>query len=67
MSKADWNTTDRILYGVMAGGIVLWAIATFIEACRPRPKLEMIILAGKEKEVKQPAKIGPDESSSATK
>jgi hypothetical protein len=58
--KADWNTTDRILYGVMAGGVVIWAIATFIEACRSRPKVQMMVLS-----VKQPAKPGPDESSSA--
>jgi len=56
------------MYGIMCSAIMLWAIATFIEACRSRPKDEMIVLgfkrngelAGKEKEVKQPAK--PDES-----
>lgn len=42
--KADWNTTDRILYGIMCGGMALWAIATFIEACRSRPKVQMIVL-----------------------
>jgi len=60
MSQADWNTTDRIMYGVMCSGIALWAIATFIEACRTRPKVQMMVLS-----VKQPAKPGPDESSSA--
>jgi len=60
MSQADWNTTDRIMYGVMCSGIALWAIATFIEACRTRPKVQMMVLS-----VKQPAKPGPDESSGA--
>jgi len=60
MSQADWNTTDRIMYGVMCSGVALWAIAMFIEACRSRPKVQMMVLS-----VKQPAKPGPDESSSA--
>lgn len=60
MSQADWNTTDRIMYGIMAGGIALWAISTFIEACRSRPKVQMMVLS-----VKQLDKPGPDESSGA--
>lgn len=61
MSQSDlWNTTDRIFYGIMCSGIALWAIAMFIEACRTRPKVQMMVLS-----VKQPAKPGPDESSSA--
>ncbi|KKM69345.1 hypothetical protein LCGC14_1451710 [marine sediment metagenome] len=57
MSQADWNTTDRVLYGIMCSGIALWAIATFIEACRTRPKVQMMVLS-----IKQPAIPGPDES-----
>jgi len=60
MRQSVWKTTDRIMYGVMCSGIALWAIATFIEACRSRPKVQMMVLS-----VKQPAKPGPDESSSA--
>ena len=68
--KAEWNTTDRILYGVMVGAFVVGTVSMFIEACRSRPKVKMIVLGvpkseGKEKEVKQPAKSGLDESSSA--
>lgn len=60
MSQADWNTTDRIMYGIMAGGIALWAIATFIEALRTRPKIQMMVLS-----LKQLEKPGPDESQGA--
>jgi len=60
MSQADWNTTDRIMYGVMCGGIALWAIATFIEACRTRPKVQIMVLSLKG------VKPGPDESPSAS-
>jgi len=60
MSQSDWNTTDRIFYGIMCSGILLWAISTFIEACRTRPKVQMMVLG-----VKQPAKPGLDESPSA--
>ncbi len=61
MEQADWNTTDRVLYGIMCSGIALWAIATFIEACRTRPKVQMMVLS-----VKQPPKPGDNgESSSA--
>ena len=59
-SETDWNTTDRVLYGIMCSGIALWAIATFIEACRSRPKVQMMVLS-----VKQPKIPGPDESLSA--
>lgn len=62
--KAEWTKTDRILfgivYGVMAGGILLHAISSIIEVCRSRPKVQMMVLGvpkGKDK--------GPDESSSA--
>lgn len=58
--KGEWNTTDRVLYGIMCSGMMLWAIATFIEACRSRPKVKMVVLS-----VKQPEKPGPDESSRA--
>jgi len=59
MSQSDWNTTDRIMYGIMCSGIMLWAIATFIEACRTRPKVQMMVLSLKG------VKPGPDDSSSA--
>lgn len=62
MSEANWNTTDRILYGIMCSGIALWAIATFIEACRTRPKVQMMVLSVKGIKDSKP---GPDESSSA--
>lgn len=55
-----WNTTDRIFYGVACTAFALWAIATFIEACRSRPKVQMVVLS-----VKKPEQVGPDESSSA--
>jgi len=61
--KAEWNTTDRILYGIMAGGVVLWAISMFIDACRSRPKVQILAFG-----FKKPAGPGPDqpdESSSA--
>jgi len=60
MSQSDWNTTDRILYGVMCSGIALWAIATFIEACRTRSKHKIMVF-----KVNLPEKPGPDESSGA--
>jgi len=60
MSEADWNKTDRVLYGIMCSGIALWAIAVFIEACRSRPKVQMMVLSARQLE-----KTGPDESSSA--
>jgi len=62
--KAEWTNTDRILYGIMAGGVVIWAVAMFIEACRARPKVQVLAF-GIKKPVKQPVKPGPDESSSA--
>jgi len=62
MSQTEWNTTDRILYGIMCSGIMLWAISEFIEACRTRPKIQMMVLSTK---AVQDSKPGPDESSSA--
>jgi len=53
MSEANWNATDRILYGVMCSGIALWAIATFIEACRSRPKVQMLVLSVRPPAVKE--------------
>ena len=64
MKEGNWNTADRICYGVLCSGIALWAIATLIEACRTRPKIQMMVLGLKEPFVKQPqAQPGPDESS----
>jgi len=66
-----WNTTDRIFYGIACSALALWAVAMFIEACRSRPKVKMIVLGVSGKggnsgdEVKQPAKQGKAESSSA--
>jgi len=59
MGQSDWNTTDRIMYGIMCSGIMLWAIATFIEACRTRPKVQMMVLSLKG------VQPGPDETPSA--
>ncbi len=61
MSQAEWNTTDRVLYGIMCSGVMLWAIATFIEACRTRPKVQMMVLSLKNPTVKD-WKSGPDPS-----
>ena len=62
--KAEWNTTDRILfgivYGTMAAGMAIWGIAQLIEACRTRPKVQVLAFG-----FKKPAEPGPDESSSA--
>lgn len=63
-SEISWNTTDRILYGIMCSGIALWAIATFIEACRSRPKVQMMVLSLKGVKESQ-GTDGPDESPSA--
>lgn len=64
MSETNLNTTDRILfgivYGTMAAGMAVWGIAQLIEACRTRPKVQVLAFG-----FKQPAKPGPDESSSA--
>jgi len=60
MSVDNWNTTDRIFYGIMCSGMMLWAIATLIEACRSRPKVQMLVLS-----VKPPAVKEIHESSSA--
>jgi len=58
MNHTEWSKTDRILYGIMCTGVMLWAISTFIEACRSRPKVQMVVLS-----VKKPEQVGPDESS----
>jgi hypothetical protein len=39
-----WNTTDRVFYGVACSALAIWAVAVFIEACRTRPKVKMIVL-----------------------
>jgi len=62
MSQTEWNTTDRVLYGIMCSGVMLWAIAMFIEACRTRPKIQMMVLSTK---AVKDSKPGPDESQSA--
>jgi len=65
MSQTEWNTTDRILYGIMCSGIMLWAIATFIEACRTRPKVQMMVLSTKAVKDSKSDPSDPHESSSA--
>ncbi|MBA7496747.1 hypothetical protein ES702_07356 [subsurface metagenome] len=64
MSKANWNTTDRVLFGIFYGvvgvAVLISGISQFIEACRSRPKVQMMVLS-----IKPPAQPGPDESSSA--
>jgi len=63
-NNGTWTKSERSLYliacGIVASAIAVFAISQFIEACRSRPKVEMIVLGvpkgkGKEKEVKQPA------------
>ena len=44
MMENSWTKTDRIFYGIMCSGMMLWAIAMFIEACRSRPKVQVIML-----------------------
>lgn len=65
MSETNWTTTDRILfgivYGAMAAGMAIWGIAQLIEACRSRPKVQMMVLNAKKPDIP-----GPDESSSAS-
>jgi len=57
MSQSDWNTTDRVMYGFMVTAFIIGTVSMLIEACRTRPKVQMMVLS-----VKQPAKPGPDES-----
>ncbi len=57
-----WTKTDRIFYGIMCSGMMLWAIATFIEACRSRPKVKLIVLGQMSGKAKDQAEA---ESSSA--
>jgi len=57
-----WNTTDRIFYGIACSALAIWAVAMFIEACRSRPKVQVIMLGHKPGKAKDQAK---DESSSA--
>jgi len=68
MSKADFNTTDRIMFGVFYGVVAIAAvtmgIAQLIEACRTRPKVQLMVLSLKNTAVKD-SKPGPDESPSA--
>jgi len=70
----SWTKSERsiylIAYGLMASAIALYAVAALIEACRSRPKLQVLAFGFKKPDdkrevVKQPAKPGPDESSSA--
>ena len=59
-SEIRWIKTDRILYGIMCSGIALWAIAMFIEACRTRPKIQMMVLGvPKGNDNNEKAKAGP--------
>ena len=56
-----WNTTDRVFYGIACSALAIWAVAMFIEACRSRPKVKLIVL-GVSGKAKDQAK---DESPSA--
>ena len=60
MSQADWNTTDRIMYGLMVTAFIIGTVSMLIEALRTRPKVQLMVLS-----LKQLEKPGPDESSSA--
>ena len=45
MSKAKSRETDivfDIVYGAMAVGVIIWAVSQFIEACRSRPKVQVL-------------------------
>lgn len=60
MSQADWNTTDRIMYGMMVTAFIIGTVSMLIEALRTRPKVQMMVLS-----LKQLEKPGQDESQSA--
>ncbi len=56
-----WNTTDRVFYGVACSAMAIWAVAMFIEACRTRPKVQVLAFGlkkpdDKQEDVEQPAK-----------
>jgi len=61
--ESEWNTTDRLMFGIFYGivGIagVTMAIAQLIEACRTRPKVQLMVLSMKAVEDSKP---GPDPS-----
>lgn len=66
MTKAECTKADHIFYGILCVALACVAIAHLIEACRSRPKVEMIVLGvptGKDKKdgVKQPAAGTPYE------
>jgi len=60
MSEAECSRADHIFYGFLCAALACVAIAQLIEACRTRPKVQMMVLS-----VKQPEIPGPDESPSA--
>jgi len=62
-SESGWSKADSIIfcvfYGVVGIAALTMGIAQLIEACRTRPKVQMMVLSVKG------VKPGPDESSSA--
>jgi len=63
--KAEWNTTDRIFFGVMVGAFAVGTVSMFIEACRKRPKVQMIVLGVKTGKGSNNVEQAEAESSSA--
>jgi len=59
MSQSEWDTTERVLYGVMVTAFVIGTVSMLIEALRTRPKVQMMVLSVKD--VKD-SKSGPDSS-----
>jgi len=61
----SWTKSERcialVAYGITAAAVSVFAISQFIEACRSRPKVKMIVLGMSDK-AKDQAKV---ESSSA--
>jgi len=55
MSQADWNTTDRVMYGLMVTAFIIGTVSMLIEALRTRPKVQVMVLS-----LKQLDKSGPD-------
>lgn len=53
MAKAQWNQTEKkvylCLYGIVVGGLTILAIAHLIEACRSRPKVQVLAFGVKPK------------------
>lgn len=65
--KSQWTTTDRvfcgIFYVVVGSAIALQGIAAFIEACRSRPKIQVLAFGFKKQDDKAKVEaVGAQES-----